>query len=158
MQPLDAGVFRTIKAEWKKLLSNIFKDNGFRYITKPMFPTLLILVVNKGLKSENDVSGFKVTGILPLNQERIIPKLNLGIALNVQVEGPFIANTQAISAEALTLPTFNTPTLFFSPAKKRLSRCVQSNLPPISAVKCQNKEELKNLFDNHLKELTQCTN
>ena len=62
------------------------------------------------------------------------------------------------STQALTLPTFNTPKLFFSPATKRLSRCIQSNLSPISAVKCQNKEELKNLFENHLKKLTQCTN
>ena len=116
-------------------------------------------MVEKGIKSENAISGLKATGIFPLNQERIIPKLNLGIALNAQVERYFIANTQATSSEALTLPTtsdqaltlptFNTPTLFFSPATKRLSRCLQSNLSPISAVKCQNKGELKNLFENH---------
>ena len=124
-----------------------------------MFQTRLKLVVLKGFKSENAVSGFKATGVFPLNQERIISKLNLGIAFNAQLEGYFIANTQATSSEALTLPTtsdqaltlptFNSPTLFFSPATKRLSRCLQSNLSPISADKCQNKGELKNLFENH---------
>ena len=51
LQPLDVGVFRTVKAEWKKALEQYFKDNGFRDITKPMFPTLLKLVVEKGFKS-----------------------------------------------------------------------------------------------------------
>ena len=55
--------------------------------------------------------------------------MDLGIAFIAQLEGYFIANTQATSrqdlnlpttsAQALTLPTFNNLTLFFSPATKR---------------------------------------
>ena len=151
LQTLDVGVFR--KAEWKKAIEQYIKDIGFRDITKTnlkiMFLDLKLLVFFDLIK-------------------RLSEKINLGIAFNVQVEGSFIANTQATSAVAFTLPTtsaqaltlktLNSLTLFFWPALKRLSRYVKSNKTLISAVNCQNKGKLNSLFENHLKELTQCTN
>ena len=93
--------------------------------------------------------------VFSLNEERIIPNFKLGIAFNAPVEGSLVQNTQTTSTQALT---FNTPYLLCSPTTKLLSRGLLTNLSPISAVKFQNKEELKNLFKNHLRELTECTN
>jgi hypothetical protein len=50
-QPLDISVFRHVKTVWRDALNKHFKLNGFRDVTKSMFPALMKIVIDSGFKS-----------------------------------------------------------------------------------------------------------
>ena len=74
LQPLDVRVFKTIKAEWKRIVEAYLVRNSYSSLSNQQFPAMMKdLIANKGFKAENARSGFENTGILRLNHSKITP-------------------------------------------------------------------------------------
>jgi hypothetical protein len=105
--------------------------------SKSMFPALMKIVIDSGFKSENAVSGFKAAGIYPLNPEAVKSKLNQGKA--------FRAHTP-VSQSSPATPVTPVPT-------KRIAINT-----PTSYNSRINKNQLTNLFQVHLREISEANN
>lgn len=71
-QPLDVAVFKPMKNLWRKCLSDWrIESRSSGTIPKEIFPGLLARVFRK-LKPENLVSGFRATGICPLDSRPVL--------------------------------------------------------------------------------------
>ena len=69
-QPLDVGVFSPMKKVWRDILKNWYRESRLQNVTKASFPFLLKKMFEK-IKPQNAVSGFKGTGLYPLNKNAI---------------------------------------------------------------------------------------
>ena len=75
LQPLDVGVFSSVKSYWMKTLKKFYKESHFKNVDKQMFPKLLKKVwINCATNQANAINGFEACGIYPLNQEIITPE------------------------------------------------------------------------------------
>ena len=70
LQPLDVGVFSPMKKVWRDILKNWYRESRLQNVTKASFPFLLKKMFEK-IKPQNAVSGFKGTGLYPLNKNAI---------------------------------------------------------------------------------------
>jgi hypothetical protein len=75
-QPLDVCCFRPIKGAWRKLL-NVWKLKNRGPLQKDVFQTLLRQTMEnvEVIQAETFKSGFKVTGLIPLNRDAVLKKL-----------------------------------------------------------------------------------
>lgn len=70
LQPLDVGVFKSVKASWRTILSDWFRDSRLQNVDKVVFPKLLAkLWMN--LKPEHAANGFRGCGLLPVNRSAV---------------------------------------------------------------------------------------
>ena len=76
LQPLDVGVFRSVKATWKKVLIKWFSDTRLKSVDKTIFPSLLKQLWSK-LNPNHAVNGFKSCGLHPLNKKAVDHKILL---------------------------------------------------------------------------------
>jgi hypothetical protein len=67
LQPLDVSCFRPIKNEWDNQLIHKQRLNGFTSLSKSEFVDVLSLVLREKLSSTIVQSGFRKTGIFPLD-------------------------------------------------------------------------------------------
>ncbi|XP_052740496.1 uncharacterized protein LOC128199899 [Bicyclus anynana] len=76
-QPLDVCYFGPLKKLWREILLNYkIKNPRETTIHKGHFPDLLKKLVDKlNVKTHNIISGFKSTGIVPFNPDKVISKL-----------------------------------------------------------------------------------
>ena len=75
LQPLDVAVFRALKVEWKRILGNWRRESRQKgSIPKNQFPGLLDNLQHQ-LKPENIKSGFKASGIHPVDREQVLKRL-----------------------------------------------------------------------------------
>ena len=75
-QPLDLGVFGPLKRCWRALLNEWRREPCKKgTLPKSHFPLLLTNLFNE-LEDENVVSGFRVTWICPLNEKKVLKRLN----------------------------------------------------------------------------------
>ena len=71
LQPLDVCCFGPLKREWEKKLNERMNLLGPREtISKPVFVNSLSEIWHKCLSSSNIISGFRATGIYPINREK----------------------------------------------------------------------------------------
>ena len=74
-QPLDVAVFRPAKRIWRKQLDNWRKETRRKgSIPKNQFPRMLKTLC-ESLRGENLVSGFRATGLYPLDRRQILKRL-----------------------------------------------------------------------------------
>jgi len=72
LQPLDVGVFKTVKAAWRKCIRCFYDKTRYCNVDKRQFPILLKKLVDDGAFSRiNAISGFESCGIYPLNRAKI---------------------------------------------------------------------------------------
>jgi len=72
LQPLDVGVFKTVKGMWRKCLRDYYDKTRYSNVDKRAFPGLLKSVVDSGAFSRaNAVTAFESCGIYPLNRFKI---------------------------------------------------------------------------------------
>ena len=69
LQPLDVTCFGPIKRKWESLLHDWLVEWGSR-LTKANFVNLVCKVWHDGLKPSNVISGFRTTGIYPVDREK----------------------------------------------------------------------------------------
>ena len=67
LQPLDVGVFKPLKDHWKKILLQFYRQSKMKSVDKAIFPKLLAQLWLH-LSPYNSRSGFKATGLWPLDQ------------------------------------------------------------------------------------------
>ena len=70
LQPLDVGVFKNLKMEWKKTLNQWFRESRLSSVDKAVFPGLLNCLWHT-LSADNAVAGFRGSGIVPLELEKM---------------------------------------------------------------------------------------
>ena len=67
IQPLDVSFFKSLKAHWSTACHGYMVNNPGRVVTKFQFPTLFKEAWFKAIKPETFISGFRKTGVYPLN-------------------------------------------------------------------------------------------
>lgn len=77
-QPLDVAFFRPLKRGWRESLTN-WKAKNRGCIPKTEFPRILKKTLDKlgenNTSSQNLISGFKASGIFPLDSNKVLQKL-----------------------------------------------------------------------------------
>ncbi|KAJ8931583.1 hypothetical protein NQ314_015484 [Rhamnusium bicolor] len=75
LQPLDVGVFKSVKIAWRNVLKDYYRDTGCKNVNKITFPSLLKKLKETGCFSRaNAIGGFEGASIYPLNEDQIIKK------------------------------------------------------------------------------------
>ncbi|XP_065671367.1 uncharacterized protein LOC136089330 [Hydra vulgaris] len=74
LQPLDTSVFRPVKSKWQSLLIKYARTHNGP-VSKKHFPGLLRTLFQSSFTMEQVKSGFKGTGIFPLNKDAIDTRL-----------------------------------------------------------------------------------
>ena len=77
LQPLDVGLFKPLKTQWRKILLQFFREARMKSVHKAIFPTLLKQLMETN-KSEYLVNGFRGAGLWPLNKDAARSKLTDG--------------------------------------------------------------------------------
>ena len=70
IQPLDVGVFKSVKASWRNILNDWFKDSRLQTVDKAVFP-LLLSKLWSCLKPQHAVNGFRGCGLLPVDRSAV---------------------------------------------------------------------------------------
>ena len=74
-QPLDVAVFRGLKQSWRSILLKWRVESRIKgAIPKEHLPTILNKL-NNTLRSEALISGFRATGIYPMDKTEVIKRL-----------------------------------------------------------------------------------
>lgn len=71
LQPLDRSVFKSLKTHFYEQCRLWMKPNPGRRITRLSFGALLNRAWGKEASAANAISGFRATGVYPLNPEAI---------------------------------------------------------------------------------------
>ena len=72
LQVLDVSVYKPAKSEWMNILRTWNKESGLSPVTKAIFPVLIKKLFQFLVKNPNNVvSGFKKTGLLPIDKSMI---------------------------------------------------------------------------------------
>lgn len=71
LQPLDKAVYRSFEHHWDAELLLFFDQNRDKKLTKARFNIILSSVWSKCMTHSNITSGFKATGLYPLNPQAI---------------------------------------------------------------------------------------
>ena len=76
LQPLDVSFFKPLKNAWRDVL-NDWKKFTRGSVPKDIFPSLLKETLEKidAKKSQNIISGFRGTGLIPFNPNHVLSKL-----------------------------------------------------------------------------------
>ena len=71
LQPLGVGCFSPLKREWDKALNERLNTIETKNsMNKSTFVEMLAKVWEKGLSSENVMSGFRATGVFPVDKKK----------------------------------------------------------------------------------------
>jgi hypothetical protein len=138
LQPLDSSCFRPLKLAWDERLVQHQRENGFTALSKRQFVDLLSDVWPKALKTSTVQSGFRETGIFPLNAHAFPRKLFSPAMLKVY-ENKFETILEPIETSK---PSTSGPLVIPNPLKetigtlinrlKELTDIAQENSPPES--------------------------
>ena len=72
LQPLDVGVFKTVKAKWHTCLKTYYDETRYKNVDKTAFPCLLKRLINSGIFSNaNAITAFQACGIYPVDRSKI---------------------------------------------------------------------------------------
>lgn len=86
LQPADVAVFRPVKAAWKDATRLWYLENQGEPITKVNFAKVLEIALEKSLKPETLINGFKTCGLVPFDPDAIDYTKCLGGTTNNQDE------------------------------------------------------------------------
>lgn len=96
LQPLDVGVFKSLKTVWRAELQDYKVKNPSKVPTRLDFHTFLTPVYEKCFTPSNIRSGFRKAGIFPLNKEVICPEAIAPSTLSDQMQVvPEVVNLKA---------------------------------------------------------------
>ncbi|XP_018578113.1 uncharacterized protein LOC108916364 [Anoplophora glabripennis] len=83
VQPLDVGVYKSVKASWKKILRDFYQESCYKNVDKIVFPSLMKKLANTpSLSRSNAVGGFDGSGIYPLSLEKMTKKSQMAHIVN----------------------------------------------------------------------------
>ena len=70
LQPLDVGVFKALKVQWKGILKAWYRETERESIDKAVFPSRVKKLWEK-LNTQHAVAGFRGSGLFPVNKEAV---------------------------------------------------------------------------------------
>lgn len=102
LQPLDVGVFKSVKQSWRYVLREFYKKTNYKNVDKLIFPSLMKQLYESGCFSRaNAIAGFEGSGIFPLCKDKIIRTTEMASIVEGQqvtlIENP---NTSISSADS----------------------------------------------------------
>jgi hypothetical protein len=135
LQPLDVGVFKTVKGTWRRILREYYDATRYSNVDKRVFPSLLKqLVLANAFSGKNAVSAFEACGIYPLNREKITAdKLAVSEPLTSEActnAGGSPSHDCVLVPVSMDAP--NAPTLPIVTPRKRLEAAILSHLKQIT--------------------------
>lgn len=71
IQPADVAIFKSLKYAWKTAVIDWRNENDEETLTLLHFGTVLLNAMNKGIKKESIINGFKVCGLSPFDVENV---------------------------------------------------------------------------------------
>ncbi|CAH2103212.1 unnamed protein product [Euphydryas editha] len=71
LQPADVASFKPLKTEWQKTVLEWRRTNPSQALTKTQFVPLLKVTIEKSIKPQTIINGFRATGICPWNAEAV---------------------------------------------------------------------------------------
>ena len=75
VQPLDVGVFAPVKKVWRHLLKQWKLESRAQNVSKEVFPRLICQLWEESITPKQCRSGFRASGIFPLNRDAVAAKL-----------------------------------------------------------------------------------
>jgi hypothetical protein len=76
LQPLDVGCFALLKRAYKTEI-NVLANSHINYINKRTFLATFLAVYNKAISKSNILLSFRATGLVPLDPEVVLSKLEV---------------------------------------------------------------------------------
>ncbi|CAB3234153.1 unnamed protein product [Arctia plantaginis] len=126
LQPADVAAFKPLKTEWQKTVLEWRRTNPSQALTKIQFVPLLKHTLDKSLKPQTIVNGFRATGLCPWNEDAVDYSKCLGVKKNSQnVSNP---NKQKPS-RVLTYDDFVNIV-----GKQKINNIITGNLTPEEAI------------------------
>jgi hypothetical protein len=104
LQPLDVGCFGPLKKAYSRQIKNLIRG-GVGHITKEDFLSVFFVAFNLIMTEKNIQGGFRGAGLVPLDPESIISKLDVQLQTPPSGEGvsgtstPFIPKTPSTANE-----------------------------------------------------------
>ena len=81
-QPLDRGCFSALKRSWREECCNYRIENPYKLVSRYSFCSIFHKAWLKSMTTHNITTGFRITGVYPVNREAIIP----GVELSPKIE------------------------------------------------------------------------
>jgi hypothetical protein len=76
LQPLNVGCFAPLKQAYKKEIKSL-ADSHITHVDKKAFLATFQLVYNKAILKSNILLSFQATGLIPLNPEAVLLRLEV---------------------------------------------------------------------------------
>lgn len=90
LQPADVAAFKPLKTEWQKTVLEWRRTNPFRALTKTEFVPLLKVTIEKSIKPQTIINGFRATGIYPWNEDSVDYSKCLGHKDNTTIKSSHV--------------------------------------------------------------------
>lgn len=91
LQPLDKAVYRSFEHHWDAEVLSYLDQNKDEKLTKARFNIIFSNVWSKCMTHNNIISGFKATGLFPLNP-RAIPETAFAPSILTEVPAPLVSD------------------------------------------------------------------
>ena len=78
LQPLDVGCFSPLKAAYRRLVAENARL-GINHVDKPEFLSIYKQARIEALSADNIHSGFRATGLVPLDPEQVLSRLQITV-------------------------------------------------------------------------------
>ena len=76
LQPLDVGCFGPVESYYRQQIAKFIRQNGPHRVRKQIFCDIYERVRNQGLCSRNIRGGWRGTGLVPWNPDRVLATIN----------------------------------------------------------------------------------
>ncbi|KAL7635492.1 UNVERIFIED_CONTAM: hypothetical protein RMT77_014561 [Armadillidium vulgare] len=91
LQPLDKAVYRSFEHHWDSEVLTFMEQNPNKKLTKARFNSILSNVWSKSMTHNNIISGFRATGLYPLNPQAI-PETSVAPSLLTEAPAPPVSD------------------------------------------------------------------
>lgn len=91
LQPLDKAVYRSFEHHWDAEVLSFMEQNPGKKLTKARFNIILSNVWSKSMTHNNIISGFRATGLFPLNPQAI-PETAFAPSLLTEIPAPPVSD------------------------------------------------------------------
>ena len=89
LQPLDVGCFSPLKSAYRRLVANGARV-GINHVDKSEFLSIYTRARTETLSASNIRSGFRATGLIPLNAEEVLARLQITVQTPTPPPPPII--------------------------------------------------------------------
>jgi DDE superfamily endonuclease len=154
LQPLDVGVFKSAKDEWRKILKEWYKDSRMKSIDKGQFSKLLAKLYNR-MKPHHATSGFSKCGVFPFDPNAIADD-KLAPAATFDRPEPRSSNdprqtASASIASTVALIATSIATVTPTPSQQMTDQPPEGSPPPNPAMPCTPRSAMTKAVHEQLK-------